>query len=512
MNIVQEPIDNNIDANDLWKGIGGHFDSLNQIIHEIVDNSISNFSCNPNLPHHTILIKIDTDKHGKGVKIKIEDTGSGISNINSAFTLGDKSSQQTPLNEHGFGLKHALASANPSNNKWSVYTRTQGLVNVKRVKQIHAPFKLNNFNAQIIDFSADTYPSVLGNIGTGTIIEFTTSVQMYRSLGKYGAKDPLSIALYLKEDLGFIYSGIIKDSIAEIQIIVDSADKLIVNAIEPWIEKTIHPGEATEVVDLGLLAGLDETGKVQLNYEFNVIKNREVTKDEEKVVYYHANMKSSGVEIRLNGRMIKNNLLTEIWENVDQHNRFNNFLVRINLVSNNKDSLPSTRSSKNGFRQGDPKLMGLFNWIRKHCPSPYENKNFRDEIHLFEELKNLKLKQKDFIDGILTVETNFKILKFSTENIKLDMYVAYSDKTIIYRGKKGVSTAYDLYQLKLYWDACVIDGIIPTQAILLAVEHNTTIKDLVAMNNSLLDALGHKYKFTLKQWIDEGIMYPQIVM
>lgn len=512
MNSVQEPINNNIDANDLWKGIGGHFDSLNQIIHEIIDNSISNFKCNPNLPHHTILIRIDSDSTGRNVKIKIEDTGSGISNINSAFTLGDKSSQQTPLNEHGFGLKHALASANPNNNKWSVYTRTPELVAEKRVKQIHAPFKLNDFNAQVVDFSHQTYPSGLENIGTGTIIEFTTSMQMYRSLGKYGAKDPFSIGLYLKEDLGFIYSGIIKESIAEIQIIINSGDKLIVNAIEPWIEKTIHPGEAREAVDLGLLAGSESTGIVQLDYEFNVIKNREATKDDEKIVYYQANMKSSGVEIRLNGRMIKNNLLTEIWENVDQHNRFNNFLVRINLTSNNKNSLPATRSSKNGFRQGDLKLLGLYNWIRKHCPAPYENKNSRDEVHLFEELKSLKLKQRDFIDGILTVETNYKILKFSPENIKLDMYVAYNNKVIIYKGKKGLSSAFDLYQLKLYWDACLIDGIIPTQAILLAVEHNATIKDLVAMNNSLTDVLGNNYKFTLKQWVDEGVIYPQNIL
>lgn len=509
MNVVNEPIVNKIDANDLWKGIGGHFDSLNQIIHEIIDNSISNFSRNPNLPHHTILVRIDTQGFGKKVRIRIEDTGSGILDINSAFTLGDKSSQQSPLNEHGFGLKHALASANPSNDGWHVYTRTRDLVDAGRVRQIHAPFKLEDFTSQLKDFSFATFPSGLENTGTGTIVEFITSIEMYRSLGKYGVKDPWSIALYLKEDLGFIYSGIIRDSIAEIQIIINEADKLIVNAVEPWREKTIHPGEAIEIVDLGVLAGGDETGAVKLEYHFNVIKNREATNDLEKILYYQANMKSSGVEIRLNGRMIKNNLLSEIWENVDQHNRFNNFLVRINLISDRQDSLPSTRTSKNGFRQGDIKLLGLYNWIRKHCPTPYENKNNRDEVHLFQDLKSLKLKQADFIDGALTVETNYKLLKYSAENIKVDMYMAYNDKTVIFKGKKGSSSALDLYQLKLYWDVCIIDGIIPTQAILLAVEHNSTIKDLVAMNNSLKDALGNPYKFTLKKWLDEGIDYPQ---
>ena len=35
-------IHNQPDVKEIWSGIGGHFDSLGQIINEFVDNSISN--------------------------------------------------------------------------------------------------------------------------------------------------------------------------------------------------------------------------------------------------------------------------------------------------------------------------------------------------------------------------------------------------------------------------------------------------------------------------------------
>lgn len=506
----QELINNTIDANDLWKGIGGHFDSLSQIIHELLDNSISNFRRNPNLPHHTILLYFDTSRISNDeILVRIEDTGSGIQNIDSAFTLGDKKSQETPLNEHGFGLKHALASANPKNDNWSVYTRTAEDIQKTRVVKVESSYKLTNYHKFFVEFNSDNYPSKLNNHGTGTIIEFSTSVAMFRSIGRYGTKDPKGLIGYLKENLGFVYSGIIQSGIAEIQIVLNQETKVIVNSIEPWWDKTIAPGNGKTGVDLGVLGNGNGTGTVILDYKFGTVRKREPQDDGEKILYYTASMKTSGVEIRLNGRVIKNNLLTEIWENVEQHNRFNNFLVIIDLLSDAKEALPPTRSSKNGFRQGDPRLIGLYQWIRTHCPEPYENKYNRDEVHLFKDLKDLKLKQlSEVVPPPLTVELQRRVLRHTKESIRIDLYVSYGEKLIIYEGKKGTTSSIDLYQLKLYWDACVIDGLKPTLGILLASEHTSTVQDLVAFNNSLLDGNGSKYNFQLKKWRDEGIEYP----
>ena len=43
----------------LWKGLGGNFDSLTQIINEFVDNSLSNFIKHPYNEIKQIFIKIE---------------------------------------------------------------------------------------------------------------------------------------------------------------------------------------------------------------------------------------------------------------------------------------------------------------------------------------------------------------------------------------------------------------------------------------------------------------------
>ena len=117
-------IKNKPNANEIWEGIGGHFDSLGQIINEFLDNAVSNFIGN-STSTRSILIYLKELSQNGSVEVKIEDSGTGIKNLDAAFTLGSRSAGETPLNEHGFGLKHALASANPENNSWKIYTRTQ---------------------------------------------------------------------------------------------------------------------------------------------------------------------------------------------------------------------------------------------------------------------------------------------------------------------------------------------------------------------------------------------------
>ena len=106
-------INNQPEADELWNGIGGHFDSLGQIINEFLDNSISNLVGN-NVEIRNIRLTLQELEAGR-VNVIIEDTGTGVLDLDRAFRLGCTSSGDSPLNEHGFGLKHAMASANPSN-------------------------------------------------------------------------------------------------------------------------------------------------------------------------------------------------------------------------------------------------------------------------------------------------------------------------------------------------------------------------------------------------------------
>ena len=72
-------------SEELWSGIGGHFDSLGQIINEFIDNSVSNFEGN-NCIHRQILLHIKEVAEGGDVSITIEDSGTGIKDLDKAFT------------------------------------------------------------------------------------------------------------------------------------------------------------------------------------------------------------------------------------------------------------------------------------------------------------------------------------------------------------------------------------------------------------------------------------------
>mgnify|MGYP003301911108 CR=1 FL=1 len=61
---------------------------------------------------------------------------------------------------------------------------------------------------------------------------------------------------------------------------------------------------------------------------------------------------------------------------------------RINLKSNNQDSLPKTRTSKNGLREGDERLDALYSWIRSCMHEPVKDFTLSThETDLFESLK-----------------------------------------------------------------------------------------------------------------------------
>lgn len=94
------------DGKELFEGISGNFHDFGQTLCELIDNPISNFRA------HKIqgLIELTLEEHDTYVDVMIRDNGTGIGDLDTALTIAARSCAQSPLNEHGMGLKHALAS------------------------------------------------------------------------------------------------------------------------------------------------------------------------------------------------------------------------------------------------------------------------------------------------------------------------------------------------------------------------------------------------------------------
>jgi len=79
------------------------------------------------------------------VHFEIKDYGNGIQNIEETLKIGSSLNQDTVLNEHGFGLKQALAASDPQNLKWKILTRTKEDCLENRYEFMSAPYSFCDF-------------------------------------------------------------------------------------------------------------------------------------------------------------------------------------------------------------------------------------------------------------------------------------------------------------------------------------------------------------------------------
>ncbi len=165
-------------GNIIWKWLWGHFDSMSQILNEFLDNSISNFKKhNPILKNIVICI---TELPENKVFFSVEDSWTGFKNLDSAFSLWTQDSKDSPMNEHWFGFKHALATANPDNNNWKICTRDSEQLKNSCYTKIEASYQFEDFNAYIINEKDEKWPWQLHT--SWTYISFSCSDNLFKTV------------------------------------------------------------------------------------------------------------------------------------------------------------------------------------------------------------------------------------------------------------------------------------------------------------------------------------------
>ena len=333
---------------------------------------------------------------------------------------------------------------------------------------------------------------------SGTIIEFKINKELLSTLtnGIPGANYNTTYERmidYLEEDLAFVYSRVLETTDVKINI------KLIKNntvckdsTVSPLLPNWIGniPEIMTENCDLG-------NGQIKIEYQFGSIEASD------NIRYYKKNMSSSGVEIRVNGRALVYNLFTDIWHK-EKHNCFNHFIGKINLISDNKNSLPSTKTAKNAFKTSDPKYEELLRWIFQKHPNIGEieesNDNF-NEVKLFKDLAQNMTTHLSRNDTITTEQYVFQ----NEMKLRIDLYHCSNNYVTIYEGKKLKTSPKDVYQLRMYWDGLVYENMRPNKGILLGNSHPESVRKMIEFVNKMKDANGNNYNFELMTWEEKGI-------
>ena len=457
--IAEEIIHNNPTGYGLFAGIGDNFNSAAQAICELADDAISNLRANSDDPDLSMTIVVSFENLGDAVEIGVVDGGTGITNLDSALTIACRDGAQTPLNEHGFGLKHALASCDSSpSQQWSIRTRTKKDAAANQYREGTAPYSMGT-SEEDQPMKVFFYPGAGGlpyPAGTAVTVLADTSISM-KVLEVIGGTEMCHIVKPLQRS---------------------------------WEEGTMKRLENVPY-DLG-------GGQLTIHCRYgNILPTKS------NAIYYKGNMASSGVELRINGRAIEHGLFDRVWGEAI-HPSQNRFLVQVDLITDNSAALPATKNTKTSFCEADPRLNKLFRWIATYVPAPPKDADTIEARYV----KELAAKCESNPDA-LRVSREEPVFQKIGLKAKVDLFVGCVNGVTIYEAKAGKTKALDLYQLRMYVDGCALDNKPVDEAILIARYHPPEVRELLDILNGLSAPDGRPYNFRLVTWDEEGIFVQQ---
>ena len=488
--IAEEIIRNNPTGHGLFAGIGDNFNSVAQVICELMDDAVSNLRANSGDSELSMRVVLSLENLGDAVEITVTDGGSGIADLSSTLTIACRDGAQTPLNEHGFGLKHALASCDSCpDQKWSIRTRTKDDAAANQYREVKAPYSMGT--SELDKPMKVRFYSGTGDLPhpTGTSISVRCPMAKFRTVKpdrKAAQSDFHNLVRYIVEELRYVYAGILADTSITMEVWEISGGEETQHTLMPvWEEGSVKDyGEIPCNLGGGLLT-------IRCKYG-NILKNPS------NAIYYKCNMESSGVELRINGRTIEHGMFDRVWGEAI-HPSQNRFLVQVDLITDNPAALPATKNTKTSFCEADPRLKNLLSWIASYVPAPAKDV---DSVEL-RYVKELTAKrEKD--PTALRVSREEPVFQKIGLKAKVDLFVGYIDRVTIYEAKAGKTKALDLYQLRMYVDGCALDNKPVDEAVLIAKRHSAEVKELRDILNSLTSL-----QFPVDHLDEEGIVIRQ---
>ena len=509
-------LNNKTDLDSLWRAIGAQYDTISQVLEELIDNSISNYFSDKKLHHNdnmniNILICKENEGEDKDSKyeVHVSDNGTGIKSISNAFNLGHKYSddeilsnkfgmdnldgpytKDSSLNEHGYGFKAALAAANPDNDNW--YIITKSIENEKYVK-IKCPFTFSNQAFDLIDND-----KVLNSFKHGTEIVFGVEFSKIKNvaIGVIGQHNSMNAIIPLiAEDIEHTYDEILDDDKLSINLIYSEQcySEYMSNrddAKVQYIKLNKLPKNNHKVLKKEYDDKLDNGARLKIK----IIKAADGDKTNKK--YYRDAPSCSGVEIRINGRLISFKNISDVFELKD-HSSQNGLVIIANIISNDNALLPETTTTKTGIRNGDKKYDLIKQAIVSYVGSIKEliTENKKDEKAMFfEAYKSVK-------DKVSFAKNEFPVFKSIDGNAKADLYIFDKNNGVVFEGKTRKPKAQEIYQLKMYWDGLTYDKKRVDIGYLVTDDTNESINELVDITNKSKDILGKNYyKLKIISW------------
>lgn len=473
--------------------------NFSEALNEFLDNSISNLLKNK-INNKTIKVKLYDLKDRYTLQVRDNGTGINREDIGRIFGygLGDRTNKDSTMNDHGCGMKQALAALDKKNNNWVFITKyDDGKKNPYTIVK-------NPYSNEMEDIQEDKLPDYIlkndDDFDHGTLIQVNVTKSMLLSaMSSNTRKDYLrerkkkdendeygvigdsfeGLCNDIKQDISYVYGPILSENdisvkfqtnrnhLKESNCTIDKGldipftDVLNANIDEKYINedddcKFVYCRWADDD-SIELVESEDKSeSEFRIYFKYYMIEPKNETYNK----YYLANETTSGVEIRFNGRVMVDNLLEDIYS-VKSHNSYNRMLIQIDIVTDDITKLPSTRVNKNDILEDDGKFIGVKKFVANNFSKELVSDKKYDEKKLVRKLfENRKKRSKKdpsfFYSDNNDVEKVIGGEKKGDPNFPCDLYEEYEDRVCIYEFKTSKLKGKDLYQLLMYIDTLIL--------------------------------------------------------
>jgi len=216
-------------------------------------------------------------------------------------------------------------------------------------------------------------------------------------------------------------------------------------------------------------------------------------------MYYQHNIPTTGVDVRVRGRVVLTQQLENVWSDIHRGPDYNWFTGELVLDDNFR-----TVNNKTALDANNPFWQGLLQELSKVDPNsgkakfkPHRRKGkaTEDEIR-----RKLAAALRSSVSGS-TVKENYPV--WSGAGVKADIHLKTSDRVEVYEVKASTAQPLDLYQLLMYWDGVVNDTkVSPKLGRLVAPDVQSSVLTMIESINKRTDGLGNNYNLEFKKTTD----------
>jgi Histidine kinase-, DNA gyrase B-, and HSP90-like ATPase len=495
-----------LDADQYFQGLARQEMDFHQAIGELIDNALS---ARLAVPHGgegkvpaVIEITLEQSADEGSVNVQIADPGLGMTLAEiqeNVFNPGGQGKSHGSLNEHGFGLKNALALLTAGNaTGFDLYTRPSD-GSIPQDTFLHVTGPLGTTMKVRDDATREDWAKNLTHLADaehGTKVRCTVQMRYLRTVYRRGRAGFDKLVERLGEHLGVMHRYFISEG-NEIQFSYRTSGN-------EWTYQTVpaipipYQGETKEISFSINVAGEED----QVQYVRGELGDDHKNKELASVlgwpyplqIYYQFSNARCGIDITVRDRVIRSGVFEDIWPEISKTVAYNRFAGELQVGSRFRTTNNKTGLDPHGENWEELlRLLGEEEEFR-----PEETTRTQSEHTIREKLVTI-------LKGTFTGAHVGKNRSTWGGAVDIDIFVdAGKDNVRLYELKAGAGKMLDLYQLLMGWDGLVAEGVSPTVGLLICKSISPNLDKGAEAANKRADASGSPYRVEIKR-IDEVI-------